>query len=217
MVSHQATNDVTWLLWCGHSFLITNIHKVALRVAMESCRRKENDPLQENDPEMEDFQPPKKKPRFKIPVTDQQMEEINKGYVPRNTQKNTAWGLNVFLEWKAQRNKDLLVGEEGCPDDLIDNPDPAKLNHWLCKFATEVQKRDGTPYPPQSIHLILAALQRKMLETTPDALKFFGHDNLCFLDLQRTCDYTYRQLRKEGIGVDVRHASTFTPTEEHQL
>ena len=46
--------------------------------------------VQESDREMEDFQPPKKKPRFKTPATDQQMEEIKKGYVPQNTQKNTA-------------------------------------------------------------------------------------------------------------------------------
>ena len=40
------------------------------------------------------------------------------------------------------------------------NLNPEKLKFWLCRFVTEVRKKDGTPYPPWSIHLILAGLQR---------------------------------------------------------
>ena len=72
--------------------------------------------------------------------------------------ENTAWGYNVFLEWKAQQNEDIPAGEETCPDDLPDNPAPAKVNHWLCLFVTKVRKKDGTPNPPCSIHCILAVL-----------------------------------------------------------
>ena len=50
---------------------------------------------------MEDFElSMKKKSRFSKPTSDDRMKEISKGYVSKNTQKNTAWGVNVhvFLE-----------------------------------------------------------------------------------------------------------------------
>ena len=56
------------------------------------------------DDDMEDFKMPKKKSRFSAPVSDDRMQEITKGSVPLNTKKNTAWGVNVFLEWCAVRN-----------------------------------------------------------------------------------------------------------------
>ena len=43
--------------------------------------------------------PRKKKARFSKPTSDDHRKEITKGFVPKNTQKNTVWGVNVFLEW----------------------------------------------------------------------------------------------------------------------
>ena len=48
----------------------------------------------------EDFQPLRK--RFKSPV---KKEELEDGYVPANTKKNTSWAVNIFEEWKENRNK----------------------------------------------------------------------------------------------------------------
>ena len=79
------------------------------RVATMDSSGKENHPL--SDPEMEDFRPPTKKARLKEPTTKRQMERIKKGFVPKNTE-NTAWDYNIFLEWKAQWNKDITAGEE---------------------------------------------------------------------------------------------------------
>ena len=87
------------------------------------------------DGDLIDFQPPRKKPkkpdgaRFKAPMTDDEMAVISKGYVPQSTQKNTAWVLRVFLEWKAERNK--TASGEKCPEDLLDSFNAQKLNHWL--------------------------------------------------------------------------------------
>ena len=93
-----------------------------------------------DDDDMEDFLITKKS-RFSVPVSDSRMKEITKGYVPQNTKKNTAWGVNVFVEWIAARNKD---GEERCPEDILERANPGNLNHWLCRFVTEVRKKDGS-------------------------------------------------------------------------
>ena len=72
----------------------------------------------ENNQELADFQPPKKKIRgskrvqakastqFKI-RSDQEMEVLAKGFVPVNTQRNTGWAMRVFQDWKAERSKKL--------------------------------------------------------------------------------------------------------------
>lgn len=180
---------------------------------------KEND-----DPDLHDFLPPRKKAknatspagaRFKVPTTDDEMAVIGKGYVPQNTQKNTAWAVRVFFEWRTERNK--IASGDHCPEDLIDKPDVHKLNYWLLRFVTEVRKQDGLPYPPKTIHQILAVLQRRMLKNNPDALKFLDRSQTAFLELQRTCDTVYHDLHCQGIGATVRHTPMLSPDEESKL
>ena len=43
------------------------------------------------DTVLEDFEPPSKKPCFKNPTANKEIEQIAKGFVHLNTQKNTAW------------------------------------------------------------------------------------------------------------------------------
>ena len=77
------------------------------------------------DPDLDDFVV--RKNYKKALSSEQDLEKIVKGFVPPNTQKNTGWACNVFLQWKAERN------DRKFPDDLIDNPDPEKVNYWLCR------------------------------------------------------------------------------------
>ncbi len=42
---------------------------------------------------------------FKEPMTDSEMSVISKCFVPASTQKNSAWALGVFLDWRAERNR----------------------------------------------------------------------------------------------------------------
>ena len=42
--------------------------------------------------------------RFKYSTSDEEMAVLSKGTVPANTQKNNAWAMRVFSEWRAQRN-----------------------------------------------------------------------------------------------------------------
>ena len=172
------------------------------------------------DEDMENFEPPptkkKKKDRFRPPISEDELAEISKGFVPPNTKKNSDWGMRVFLEWRAQRNE--RVDDTKCPNDLLDRPaEPEVINQWLAKFVAEVRKMDGQPYPPKTIHQILAALQRTMLEKHPDAPRFMEKNNTAFRSLHRACDTVYRDLHSQGIGAVVRHTEIFTADEEERL
>ena len=81
----------------------------------------------------------------------------------------------MFEEWVLERN---VSAEEQCSVDLVQKPDPKLLNFWLCQFVTEVRKKDGLPYPPCSIHLILAGLQmhrRFLTSQTVCIVTYDGH------------------------------------------
>ena len=137
------------------------------------------------------------------------------GFVPPNTRKNTTWAMRVFTEWKAERNK--AAGSPLCPDNLLERPNPAQINTWLSRFVTEARKQNGEPYPPRTMHQILAGLQRHMLEISPNAAKFLDTNNTAFRELQGTCDTVYRQLHSQGVGTAVKHTVTFTAEEEEKL
>ena len=74
-----------------------------------------------------------------------------------NTHKSTNWAIKVFNEWRCSRSS-LDDGE--CPSDLLEVGDADKLNFWLPRFINEVRRTDGNPYPPRTIHQLLAGIQR---------------------------------------------------------
>ena len=50
---------------------------------------------------------------------------------------------------------------EQVPEDLPEGSDVTALNKWFTYFAAEVRK-DGTPYPPKTIYIILTGILRHM-------------------------------------------------------
>ncbi len=123
-----------------------------------------------------------------------------------------SWALRVFEEWVAHRN-DSATDEGTCQ-----NPDSKLLNTWLCRFVTEVRKQNGSAYPPRSIHLTLTGVQRFILESNPDAPKFFDRTDSTYRNLQRSCDSVFRKLCSDGIGAaHVNQTSVFTLDEEQKL
>ena len=120
-----------------------------------------------------------------------------------NTEKSTVWALRVFHEWKSAQNKSVAVEGKG-DDDLLDNPNVVLLNFWIPQFIAEVRNKKGEPYPPKTIHQILAGMQHRMLDSNPSALKFL---EASFKPIDGICDTVYRDLHFKGIGTEVRHAS----------
>ena len=87
---------------------------------------------------------------------------------------------------------------------------------WIPHFVTEVRNKKGEQYPPRSIHLLLAGLQRYMLDKNPGSPKFLNRSESAFRDIHGTCDSVYRDLHSKGIGTEVKHASLITPEEEEK-
>ena len=75
----------------------------------------------DSEKENDDFQPPMKhqkvpaflkgKQRFTEMVSSEQLETISKGFVPKNTEKNTKWAVSTSKQWIVSRNQRSAVGE----------------------------------------------------------------------------------------------------------
>ena len=170
-----------------------------------------------------DFRPPKKKrctrkPETRFPtMSEEEMAEISKVFVPANTAKNTQWAVSVFREWRSAWSSSPDDGQKVCPADLLENPVVEDLNYWLARFVAEVRSQDGKPYTPRSIHQILCGLQRYMTSNSPTAPKILSKDDRRFIDFHSAVDHVYHRLRSEGVGVEVRHADVITVEEEEKL
>ena len=127
---------------------------------------------------------------------------------------STDWSTRVWHDWVSERN---VTNEEKCPADLLENPKFSELNYWLCTFGAEVRKKDGTTYPPRSIHLILAGIQRTVLEVSPDSPRFFDQSDNTFRGLRQSCDTMYQELRSQGIRMEVNHTPIINMNEEQKL
>ena len=94
--------------------------------------------------------------RFSTMVGDDEVSSMSKGYVPPNTQKNTA--LKNFETWRDQRNAKVSCDDERCPLELLSTTDAALLTKWLCLFINETRRSDGTLYPPKTLYQLLCGL-----------------------------------------------------------
>jgi len=69
-----------------------------------------------------------------------------------NTAKSTKKWLNVFNEWKLQRNEARRF--EDIP--------PEELDAILCRLFAEIRKKDGGEYEPEILAVMQSALDRHL-------------------------------------------------------
>ena len=81
-------------------------------------------------------------------VTQEDEKDLQKEFIPGNTQRATLWAMKVFGDWKKAR-KD--AHKEACPDYLLERADPADLVRWISLFAAETRNSQGEHYHPSSI------------------------------------------------------------------
>lgn len=156
----------------------------------------------------------KKTTRFNF-KTQEEIEDLSKGYIPPNTEKNTKWAKSVFTDWVAQRN--LKFPDEQCPENILQNVNAEEIAKWFPIFIAEVRRCDGEQYPAKSIHQILAGLLRYMRGIDKNCPNFLDKNDHRFQGIDRTCESVYRSLRKQGVGADVRHTPVVTVAEETKL
>ena len=120
--------------------------------------------------------------RFQTLTTDNDVEEAKKA-IPKITDKNTSWAVNIRKQWSAHRCQ-VCASYSDWPTHLMIAV-PSELNYWLSNFILETRKADGNHYPPDTLHVICSVLQRLIRETRPEINLF---KDPAFAGFQRTLD-----------------------------
>ena len=89
-----------------------------------------------------------------------------------------------------------------------------QLTHWLSHFTLEVRKRDGSEYPPNSLHHICAGIQRHLRGNGRIVDLFTDTDFSLF---QGTLDRETKRLQCIGLGSKKQQAEIITEDEEELL
>ena len=158
------------------------------------------------------------KQRFGDVTSLEELETISKGFVPKNTTKNTKWAVSTFHQWIESRNK--RVSAECIDPDILSKPigdDCRDLCRVLCLFVVEARKANGCPYPARTLYHLLSGLLRYCRSCHPTCPNFLDPKDARFKKLQGTMDTRFRKLRQEGIGAEVKHASIISTDEENML
>ena len=146
--------------------------------------------------------------RFK---TDSDVEEAKKKAVPKNTDKNTSWAVNIWKQWSAHR-RETCTSYSDWPTHLM-IAHPTDMNYWLSKFVLETRKTMVTTTHP--ILCIAFAVAYWDLSETRLEINIFKDP--VFAGFQRTLDSEMKRLRSLRLGVKRKQAEPITTDEENQL
>ena len=147
--------------------------------------------------------------RFAEPKSNSEVQQAQASAVPDNTQRTTAWCLNIWHEWSASRR-----------ERSYDYPPPPhictvkQLNEWLCNFVLEIRRKDGNKYPPNTLYSVCCGILRHVRSYLPE-INFFNQPE--FDAFRRTLDGEMKRLRSQGLGVKKKRAEALTIEDEDKL
>ena len=145
----------------------------------------------------------------------------NNERIPLNTKKTTLWCLNVWDDWRKERNAAVANAVDFA--DRVNAVPSAGLLHlysdlelcsWLSKFVYEVRKR-GEDYPPNSLYQMCIGNQRHLRDNGRPGLEIFKHPN--FKVFQDAIDSQMKSLTKKGVGVTTKLAEPIMSHEEEVM
>ena len=137
-------------------------------------------------------------PRFDF-KSDEEVRQVQKSAVPKNTERNTTWAVNIWKAWSAQRRQAY-----------------ASYSDWPVHpiITVETRKSNGKPYPPNTLYAICCGLMRYVREQRP-TINFFADPE--FASFRKTLDGEMKRLRSLGLGVKKKQAEPITVDDETLL
>ena len=138
---------------------------------------------------------------FASETTIEELKNVSKN---PNTVNSTSFWLNVWETWCKQKN---IVNK-------IEENEPEKLNKLLETFYAEVKNKNGDDYEPDSLRVMIAALDRHLNEK---GYKFSIIRDREFHSSKQVLEGKARQLRQSGMGKRPNKARSLTEEEEEVL
>lgn len=141
--------------------------------------------------------------RFTL-ATENTIEELRNGSKNQNTSKSTSFWLSVWKTWCEEKSIVLEIEEH----------EPADLNKLLEKFYAEVKNKNGEDYEPDSLRVMIAALDRHLKDK--HYLLSIVKDRE-FHSSKQVLEGKAKLLRQAGRGKRPNKARNLTKEEEEVL
>ena len=124
------------------------------------------------------------------------------------------WVVKIWSEWARARNAKLLSSEKSfssnsCSLFLF------KLNFWISRFVLEIHKKDGEPYPPNTLNQIICSFQCNLRETDRADGNLFM--NTALHDFCSALDGEMKWLNAIGNYVSKQQAQPVTVEQANRL
>ncbi len=91
------------------------------------------------------------KRKYALPKRQKYVDDMKKASIPQKTKLNTDWAVKVWTDWAESRNARLLPKENPFSVSICDLT-VSEMNFWLSRYILEIRKKDGQPYPPNSLY-----------------------------------------------------------------
>ena len=132
-------------------------------------------------------------------LSSEEVEAAKQAIIPKNTKKCTDWSVRTFRSWLTQRNQRCASGDE-CPEDVLLTDNHELLRKWLCNFASELRKEDGSPYTTKHSPYLprysatLTTRSPSLFESSTPFSQCSSHCTSCLTDY--TVTYTLKELEQ---------------------
>ena len=136
--------------------------------------------------------------RFALPQTEDDILRGRDAGIPETTKKDTRYCVSAWSKEREQTTHTHIPS--------LSTMTVAQLSHWMTRFILEARKKNGDPYPPNSLHHIVTGLMRQ-LRWSGRVIDFFQglqlHRVPCFprLGNEETPEY-WARVREAASGGD---------------
>ena len=76
------------------------------------------------------------------------------------------------------------------------------MDYWLQRFVYEIRRKDGKPYPPDTLTQITAGLQRYLRVDRNIHVNLFRTDDSTFAGFRQALDSRMSELTNQGVGFE---------------
>ena len=137
-------------------------------------------------------------------ISCEEIEKLAEKAVNKNTVKTTKTWMNVWKSWAESK---------GLNNDIV-KYEAKELDECLSRFFAEIRKSDGSDYEPDSLRVMLAALDRHLKEN--DSKISIAKDRE-FVKCRQVLEGKARALREKGHGKRPNATKALTVQDEEQL
>ena len=93
--------------------------------------------------------------RFAKPTSEEKIIEMRKKAIPEKTVKDTKYCVSIWEEWCKHREQTT-----SCTIPSLCSITLSDLQFWLVHFVLEVRKKNGSEYPPDTLHHLCSGIVR---------------------------------------------------------